>query len=228
MMGLLCPALSWKLWGLDPSTQLPLTLGKEFFKSNEILPIPSPHCPWLKCPFSWPSYNTCLALLSGQCPACLHLQPTQCSAPVGNCLKSIPPSPSAAHSLSLSHMELRRCPPHSSRQCQLWTEGRNSLGTLVNAMWIPCSSFNHESEHDHGGLAAAQHYRCLKHSPCQGGVEHEIGPGVGVLYSAHKMWLSSICRLQKSPSAQEVWHYPLRWAPQKTSSVIKVWNYSVH
>lgn len=92
MMGLLCPALSWKLWGLNPSTQLPLTLAKEFFKSNEVLPIPSPHCPWLKCPFSWRSYNTCLALLSGQCPACLHLQPTQRSAPVGNCPKSLPPS----------------------------------------------------------------------------------------------------------------------------------------
>lgn len=98
-----------------------------------------------------------------------------------------------AHSLSLSHTELRRCPPHSSRQCQLWTEGRNSLGTLVTAMWIPCSSFNHESEHHHGGLAAAQHYRCLKHSPCQGGVEHEIGLGVGVLYSAQRCdWAPSV------------------------------------
>lgn len=222
MMGLLCPALSWKLWGLNPSTQLPLTLGKEFFKSNEILPIPSPHCPWLKCPFSWRSYNTCLALLSGQCPACLHLQPTQRSAPVGNCLKSLPPS---------LHIHCPWATWSSDGVLPIAADSVNyeqKGGTLVTAMWIPCSSFNHESEHDHGGLAAAQHYRCLKHSPCQGGVEHEIGLGVGVLYSAHKMWLSSICRLQKSPSAQEVWHYPLRWAPQKTSSVIKVWNDSVH
>lgn len=213
MMGLLCPALPWKLWGLNPSTQPPLILGKEFFKSSGILPIPSLHHPWLKCPFSWCSYTTCLALLSGQRPARLHLQPTQCSAPVGNSPKSTPPSPSAARSLFLSRMELRRCPPHSGWQCQLWTEGRSSLGTLVNVMWIPCSRFSRESEHHHGGLAAAQHYRCLKHSPCQGGEEHEIGPGVGVLYSAHKMWLRSMCRLQKSLSAQEVWHYPIHWTP---------------
>lgn len=55
------------------------------------------------------------------------------------------------------------------------------MGTLASVMWIPCSRFKHEAEHHHGGLAAAQRYRCLKYSPCQGGQEeHKIGPGACV------------------------------------------------